>query len=218
MFDAIMAIALLATPFAVWLGIATFMRRRGRGVALRHASGIVAGFAAFVLVGTVFVATGLITPKPPTVAALPAAPVAEVAEIAPAPLAPAPIAAKPQNEWEAMGIQPIDAPVSIAPPKQPDADRAESPIEAERTRRGRLAYVVASAVKENLNNPRSFELVRARVTAKGAVCLRYRATNGFNATVLAETNVDPLGKVKPTDALCNGKDGSMDTTWVQTLL
>ena len=54
------------------------------------------------------------------------------------------------------------------------------------------AVSFATAVKDSAKNPASFEIASFSLMKSGALCLEYRARNGFNALVLESVVLPPL--------------------------
>ena len=52
-----------------------------------------------------------------------------------------------------------------------------------------FAVMAAKLVRSSLKNPASFELVAANLVVGGALCIKYRATNGFGAVVTEEAAI-----------------------------
>ncbi len=67
-------------------------------------------------------------------------------------------------------------PSSAAGPAATATPAAKPDPTAEKVRSAALAVL---ALRANMRNPRSFELITAAVTEKGASCIEYRAQNGF---------------------------------------
>jgi len=61
---------------------------------------------------------------------------------------------------------------------------------------------LAEAVKENMGDPKSFQLVKAFATDNGTVCMKYRGKNKFNATVLEAIGMTAAGKATTWAAAC----------------
>lgn len=68
------------------------------------------------------------------------------------------------------------------------------PIKKQDTAALAIAVALARDVRDGLKNPTSFDLVHSVVQADGSVCMTYRATNSFNAVVLAEAVRPRRGK------------------------
>lgn len=93
--------------------------------------------------------------------------------------------------------------------KQPDPP---DPQKLAREREFQTVVAGARWLKENMHNPKSFELVSAFVTDGGkAICYEYRGTNAFNAIVKNHRVIsDTVNSGKATDwnKHCAGKAGT----------
>lgn len=123
------------------------------------------------------------------------------------------IAQTPANRWEKMGIQPINTPSqpSVAAP-------APDPAKTKRDDNTQRAYALARLLKENANDPRSFELVNAVVTERGAVCIRFRARNAFNAIMTQDIAVTHQNKESTRAVACAAKEKPRDVTGIKYML
>lgn len=72
---------------------------------------------------------------------------------------------------------------AIEAAKSPAQKASEAAKAVHSEREYRFGVVATKLVKAGLQNPASFEFVNASVVDNGALCLTYRATNGFNAVV-----------------------------------
>lgn len=81
-------------------------------------------------------------------------------------------------------------------------------------------------VRAGMKNPDSFKLEQVLRMADGTLCLTYRATNSFNATVPGRAVVAPTGGamvdgqtgfIDRWNAKCGGKTGD-DVTYLRTAL
>ncbi len=67
--------------------------------------------------------------------------------------------------------------------KSPAQRAAEAEQKAKSDAEFQFALMAAKAIKANMKNPASFELVNAILLDGGPLCLEYRGTNSFNAVV-----------------------------------
>lgn len=68
-------------------------------------------------------------------------------------------------------------------PKSPPKSEAQIVADTKKEDDFQKVVKVASWAKRNAKNPKSFELTYGGITNDGVVCIEYRATNSFNATV-----------------------------------
>lgn len=108
-----------------------------------------------------------------------------------------------------MGIKPID-------PK-PGPVKPVTPIDPKDVQDAR-ALNLATLLKENANDPKSFELVKAVVTDAGGICLRIRSRNGFGALVLEDLAVNKNNKPTSWAAACSPAQKPRDVTHIKYLL
>lgn len=119
-------------------------------------------------------------------------------------------AAQPsQSRWDKMDLQPVDQVKPAAAPA-PGSEKAK---DAE-TRR---AFAFASVVRDKINDPKSFDLVQALVTSKGGVCLRFRAKNTYNATVLQEASLSSSDQITTRQRACPAADKPRDVSYIKTM-
>lgn len=121
------------------------------------------------------------------------------------------LAQTPANRWEKMGITPVDP----AKARAPAAVESEKNARDEETQR---AFAFASLVREKMNDPKSFELVNALVTAKGGVCIRFRGKNAYNATVTQEASISGADKLTTKAAACPAAHKPRDVTYIKAML
>jgi len=74
-----------------------------------------------------------------------------------------------------------------------------------------------SALREEMKNPPSFELVEAINLENGTLCVTYRGTNGFGGVVTDSKAINSDAKIIPYAAACNGKSGD-DVTHLKKYL
>jgi len=74
-----------------------------------------------------------------------------------------------------------------------------------------------SALREEMKNPPSFELVEAINLNNGMLCVTYRGTNGFGGVVTESKAINSGAKIVDYAANCNGKTGD-DVTHLKKYL
>lgn len=95
-------------------------------------------------------------------------------------------------------------------PEQKDAE-AKAALEkqmAELKKKALASRMVLTvrAVRDSLNSPKSFELVRAmHVEKTDTICLVYRGTNGFNAVMTESMAIDAKGQKVDWNRFCAGQ-------------
>lgn len=104
------------------------------------------------------------------------------------------------------GDRPTGTSTSTSTPKPP-------PSAADLAKEKEFRTVVAGLrwIKESMKNPKSFELVSARMIDGKALCIEYRGTNSFNAVVVNRrviTDAVNSDKAKDWNASCAGKSGT----------
>lgn len=97
---------------------------------------------------------------------------------------------------------------------------AELEAEREKEREFQVAAAVVRSLKNNMKNPKSFELVSAHMMTSGSLCITYRGTNSFNAIVTSHYVLSADGgsdRATTWNASCAGKSGK-DLTHVKYAL
>ena len=112
-------------------------------------------------------------------------------------------------------------PPSVKQPEQSPSSSTETQ-EAKKKREEDQAKQLSillriSALREEMNNPPSFELVEAINLANGTLCVTYRATNGFGGVVTDSKAISSGAKVIDYAKNCNGKTGE-DVTHLKKYL
>jgi hypothetical protein len=92
--------------------------------------------------------------------------------------------------------------------KPPEQKASEAAAKAKTEAEFQRVVLVLRMLKASLHNPASFELVRAGMVPGGAICVVYRATNKFNATVAENAAFDKNLKPGTWNKLCGGKSAT----------
>ena len=100
--------------------------------------------------------------------------------------------------------------VAYAAPKTPEQKAAEEA-------RFQLDALKIRAMREKMKNPASFKLLQAARMDSGALCVVYRATNGFNAVVTEQKAIAVNGSLGDWNKLCAGKSGE-DISYIRQAL
>lgn len=100
----------------------------------------------------------------------------------------------------AIGLLVATLGVVQAAPKTPEQKAAEEA-------RFQIDVLKIKALRDKLKNPSSFKLLQAARMDSGALCVVYRATNGFNAVVTEQKAIAVSGSLGDWDKLCAGKSG-----------
>ena len=97
-----------------------------------------------------------------------------------------------------------------AGPKTPEQKAAEEA-------RFQIDVLKIKAMREKMKNPASFQLLQAARMDSGALCVVYRATNGFNAVVTEQKAITVGGSLGEWNKLCAGKSGE-DISYIRQAL
>lgn len=100
----------------------------------------------------------------------------------------------------AIGLLVAALGVVQAAPKTPEQKAAEEA-------RFQLDVLKIRALREKQKNPASFKVLQVARMDSGALCVVYRATNGFNAVVTEQKAIAVSGSLGDWNKLCAGKSG-----------
>ena len=98
----------------------------------------------------------------------------------------------------------------------PEAEEAKKKSEQEQAKQLSILLRI-SALREEMKNPPSFEMVEAINLKNGTLCVTYRGTNGFGGVVTESKAISSDAKIIDYPANCNGKTGE-DVTHLKKYL
>ncbi len=107
--------------------------------------------------------------------------------------------------------------VAIEAQKTPEQRAAEAKHKAEQERKFQFVVMALKLVKSSTKNPASFEVVSVALLDAGPVCITYRGTNSFNATVTESVAIAPSLARADWNRTCANRSGQ-DYTYAKRAL